>query len=108
MLHLSCIISVTILILRGLGPIITPILQMRKLGLSSLDDIHEATKLESGRPGTQLQDCLIPPLDYSASKVECTDFPGGPVVKNPTSNAGDLGSNPGQGTGIPDATGPLN
>ena len=36
------------------------------------------------------------------------DFPGGPVVKNPTSNAGDLGSNPGQGTGIPDATGPLN
>ena len=71
MLRLSCIISVTILILRGLSPIITPILQMRKLGLSSLDDIHEATKLESDRPGTQPQDCLIPswtivPLKLSA------------------------------------------
>ena len=26
------------------------------------------------------------------------DFPGGAVVKNPPSNAGDAGSNPGQGT----------
>ena len=29
------------------------------------------------------------------------DFPGGPVVKNPPSNAGDVGSVPGQGTKIP-------
>ena len=32
------------------------------------------------------------------------DFPGGPVVKNPRSNAGDMGWIPGQGTKIPHAT----
>ena len=32
------------------------------------------------------------------------DLPGGPVVKNLPSNAGDEGSIPGQGTKIPDAT----
>ena len=32
------------------------------------------------------------------------DFPGGPVVKNLPSNAGDTGSTPGQGTKIPHAT----
>ena len=31
------------------------------------------------------------------------DFPGGPVVKNPLSNAGDAGSIPGRGTKIPHA-----
>ena len=31
------------------------------------------------------------------------DFPGGPVVKNPPSNAGDVGSIPGRGTKIPRA-----
>ena len=35
------------------------------------------------------------------------DFPGGPVVKNPPYNAGDVGSIPGQGTKIPCATGQL-
>ena len=35
------------------------------------------------------------------------DFPGGPVVKNPPSNAGDVGSIPGRGTKIPHATGQL-
>ena len=35
------------------------------------------------------------------------DFPGGPVVKNSPSNAGDTGSIPGQGTKIPHATGQL-
>ena len=35
------------------------------------------------------------------------DFPGGPVVKNPPSNAGHMGSIPGQGTKIPHATGQL-
>ena len=29
------------------------------------------------------------------------DFPGGPVVKDPPSKAGDVGSIPGQGTKIP-------
>ena len=35
----------------------------------------------------------------------CRDSPGGPVVKNPPSNAGDMGSIPGQGTEIPHAVG---
>ena len=35
------------------------------------------------------------------------DFPGSPVVKNLPSNAGDVGSTPGQGTKIPHATGHL-
>ena len=35
------------------------------------------------------------------------NFPGGPVVKNPPSNAGDAGSIPGQGTKIPHAVGQL-
>ena len=34
-------------------------------------------------------------------------FPGGPVVKNLPSNAGDTGSNPGQETKNPHATGQL-
>ena len=35
------------------------------------------------------------------------DFPGGPVVKNPPSDAGDTGSIPGLGTKIPHAVGQL-
>ena len=35
------------------------------------------------------------------------DFPGGPVVKNPPSNAGDVGLILGQGTKIPHAAGQL-
>ena len=35
------------------------------------------------------------------------DFPGGPVVKNLPSNAGDTGSIPGGGTQIPHAMGQL-
>ena len=35
------------------------------------------------------------------------DFPGGPAVKDPPYNAGDVGSIPGQGTKIPNATGQL-
>ena len=40
-------------------------------------------------------------------KIHCRDFPGGPVVKNPPSSAGDAGSIPGQGTKIPHAAGQL-
>ena len=36
-----------------------------------------------------------------------SDFPGGPVVKNLPSSAGDMHSIPGQGTKIPRATGQL-
>ena len=35
----------------------------------------------------------------------CRDFPGGPVVNNPPSNAGDAGLILGQGTKIPHAVG---
>ena len=35
------------------------------------------------------------------------DFPGGPGVKNPSSNAGDAGSIPGRGTSTPHAVGEL-
>ena len=38
--------------------------------------------------------------------VHAWDFPGGPVVKNLPSNAGDVGSIPGQVTKIPHAMGP--
>ena len=41
------------------------------------------------------------------SKQEVRDFPVGPVVKNPSSNAGDMGLIPGQGTKIPHAAGQL-
>ena len=43
----------------------------------------------------------------AAVKIRIRDFPGGPVVTNPPSNAGDLGSIPGQGTKIPHAAGQL-
>ena len=36
------------------------------------------------------------------------DFPGGPVVKNPPSNAGDVGSTPYHETKISHVTGQLN
>ena len=36
------------------------------------------------------------------------DFPGGPVVKNSPSNAGDAGLIPDEGTNIPPAVGLLN
>ena len=39
--------------------------------------------------------------------IHIWDFPGGPVVENPPSNAGDVGSLPGRGTKIPHATGQL-
>ena len=35
------------------------------------------------------------------------EFPGGAVVKNPPSNAGDAGSIPGKGTKIPHAAGQI-
>ena len=38
-------------------------------------------------------------------KMYPRDFPGGPVVKNPPCNAGDMGSIPSQGTKISQAVG---
>ena len=40
-------------------------------------------------------------------KTQHRDYPGGPVVKNPPCNSGDLGSIPSQGTKIPYALEPL-
>ena len=43
---------------------------------------------------------------YSALKMN-GDFPGGPVVENPSCNSGDTGSIPGRGSKIPHAAGQL-
>ena len=47
----------------------------------------------------------VPQGDFR--KAMDRDFPGGPVVKNPPSNAGDMGSIPGWGAKIPQAVGQL-
>ena len=47
------------------------------------------------------------PFLQSPLKWHPGNFPGGPVVKNPPYNAGDVGSIPGQGTKIPHAMGQL-
>ena len=53
----------------------------------------------------QLQVASLP-LSHQGSlqklilKTLCWDVPGGPVVKNPPSNSGDVGSMPGLGTKI--------
>ena len=39
-------------------------------------------------------------------KLLCPDFPGGPVLKTPPSNAGGAGLTPSQGAKISDASGP--
>ena len=48
-------------------------------------------------------------LMYVKGYIKFRDFPGGPVVENPPSNAGagDGGSIPGRGTKIPHAAGQL-
>ena len=47
------------------------------------------------------------PETEKKKKRHLEDIPGGPVVKNLPSNAGDIGSIPGQGTKIPHAVGQL-
>ena len=46
-------------------------------------------------------------LNKCVLKKKGGDFPGGPVVKNLPSSAGDAGSIPGQGTKIPHAAGQI-
>ena len=46
-------------------------------------------------------------LSHRCRKQTYGDFPGGPVIKNPPSNAGDMASIPGRGTKIPHAMGQL-
>ena len=40
-------------------------------------------------------------IEYHSAPKQQRDFPGSPVVKNPPSNGGDVGSVPGQGAKIP-------
>ena len=53
--------------------------------------------------------CLSPKdMDVSSTQeAHVGDFPGGPGVKNPPSNAGDAGLIPGWGTKVPHAVGQL-
>ena len=44
---------------------------------------------------------------FNPKKALGRDFPGGPMVKKPPSNAGDKGLIPGRGTKIPHAMGQL-
>ena len=46
-------------------------------------------------------------INIRNNNKENWDFPGGPVVKNLPSNAGDVGLIPGRGTKIPRAAGQL-
>ena len=58
-------------------------------------------------PGTFRYSTLENSLAVSYQVENIRDFPGGPVVKNPSCNAGDTGSIPGRGTKIPHAAGQL-
>ena len=49
----------------------------------------------------------LDPSSLAPIKSWLGDFPGSPVVKNPSYNTGDAGSIPGQGTKSPHATGQL-
>ena len=48
---------------------------------------------------------LVKGTNFQLQDEQGQDFPSGPVVKNPPSNAGDSGSMTGQGTKIPHAKG---
>ena len=55
--------------------------------------------------GTSFIETLFLPKWQNVLKLSCRDFPGGPVVKNLPSSAGNTGSSPGRGTKIPHAAG---
>ena len=57
--------------------------------------------LSHPRPTSTLGGHTLGPLPLQVRNREAREFPGGPVVKNPPCNAGDVGSIPGQGTKIP-------
>ena len=83
-------------------------LAVQWLGLSAFTAVAQVQSWSN--PGTK-----IPQVVRCGQKKEkkihkdtdLRDFPGGPVVKNLPSNAGDMGLIPGQGTKIPHATGQL-
>ena len=49
--------------------------------------------------------CIVHHGDYRQYFLITGDFPGGPVIKNPPSNAGDMGLIPGRGAKMPHAVG---
>ena len=55
--------------------------------------------------------CYLTPLNWQINfrpqESQAWDFPGGPVIKNPPSNAGDMGSIPVWGTKIIHAVGQI-
>ena len=63
--------------------------------------------LHIGSIGNSLGSIWYPEPQNPLPKRRHRDFPGGPVVKKPPSNAGDAGSIPGRGTKIPHAAGQL-
>ena len=65
-------------------------------GVSNFPDIHLQGKVVPRGQG-----------NLREKSTGVMDFPGGPVVKNLPSNAGDMGSIPGRGTKIPHAVGQL-
>ena len=56
--------------------------------------------------GCMVKQTMVRSMAYYLIKWN-SEFPGGPVVKNPSSNAGDVSSIPRQGTKIPHAVGQL-
>ena len=63
---------------------------------------NAATKKEGGRKERDIY-----PAKWTIKNRHDGDFPGGPVVQNLPSNAGDTGLIPGRGTKIPHAAGQL-
>ena len=66
------------------------------------------TKWEGGWGRGKLEIISTYKLPYIKQQIKTTtyrDFPGGPMVKNPPSNAGDAGSIPGRGTKTPTCRG---
>ena len=57
-----------------------------------------------GLGGHKIKLIIILSLRYTLARGLPWDFPGGPVVKNPPCNGGDMGSIPGQGSKIPHAS----
>ena len=69
------------------------------------DQSTESVTLAHGRAhGQRAQVSQGKQIIITVKKPNRSDFPGGPVVKNPPCNAGDLGAIPGGGTKILYAT----
>ena len=69
---------------------------------------HSELKDQENSPeGTNNETDLFSLIDTKFKKNVMRDFPGGPVVKNRPSNAGDMGLIPGWGTKTLNAAGEL-